>query len=108
LKKKLKYPHSITGVMSIPRRQWKKHCQDESDSRKFNLSDTIILSSNFICYKGHFMVMSYNLLAPHYCTPEKYPKTNQEFLDWDYRRRKILDEIAYYSADFICLQVYLF
>lgn len=51
------------------------------------------------------MVMSYNLLAPFYCTSAKYPLTKEEHLDWEYRRRQILDEVAYYSPDFVCFQV---
>jgi len=51
------------------------------------------------------MVMSYNILAPSYCTAEKFELTNPKYLDWEYRKKLILDEIAYYRADIICLQV---
>jgi len=51
------------------------------------------------------MVMSYNILAPSYCTSEKFELTNPKYLDWEYRKKLILDEIAYYRADIICLQV---
>lgn len=72
------------GTIKVPKREWKKNtCPDSR----------------------HFMVMSYNVLAPFYGTEEKFYLTDPKDLDWDTRRRKILDEILFYSPDFVCLQV---
>ncbi|KAJ3205279.1 Glucose-repressible alcohol dehydrogenase transcriptional effector, partial [Dinochytrium kinnereticum] len=73
------------GQLTVPHRIWKKGGTEKADSR-------------------HFMVMSYNVLAPMYCTESRYNKSERKFLDWDYRRRRILDEIAFYAPDFVCLQ----
>ncbi|KAJ3175033.1 Glucose-repressible alcohol dehydrogenase transcriptional effector [Irineochytrium annulatum] len=73
------------GMMSIPHRVWKKGGTEKADSR-------------------HFMVMSYNVLAPMYCTDSRYHTTEDRYLNWEYRKRKILDEIAFYAPDFVSLQ----
>ncbi|KAJ3410532.1 Glucose-repressible alcohol dehydrogenase transcriptional effector [Chytridiales sp. JEL 0842] len=73
------------GEMSVPHRLWKKGGPEKADNR-------------------HFMVMSYNVLAPMYCTDSRYHMSDPKFLDWEHRRTKILDEIAFYSPDFVCLQ----
>jgi mRNA deadenylase 3'-5' endonuclease subunit Ccr4 len=51
------------------------------------------------------MIMSYNVLAPYYCTLTKYPQSDPQITDWEVRRRQILDEITFYAPSFICLQV---
>ncbi|KAJ1560313.1 Glucose-repressible alcohol dehydrogenase transcriptional effector [Cladochytrium tenue] len=48
----------------------------------------------------HFMVMSYNILAPMRCAENPERHTVSEFLNWEVRREKILDEIAFYAPDF--------
>ncbi|KAF6776495.1 hypothetical protein AHF37_04107 [Paragonimus kellicotti] len=40
-----------------------------------------------------FTLMCYNLLSPSYATPNMYPYCPSWALNWDYRRRFILDEI---------------
>ncbi|KAJ3235267.1 Glucose-repressible alcohol dehydrogenase transcriptional effector [Chytriomyces hyalinus] len=75
----------VQGTMEIPHRVWKKGGTEKPDNR-------------------HFMIMSYNVLAPMYCTDSRYHKADSETLDWDHRKKMILDEIAFYSPDFICLQ----
>ena len=82
--------------MVLPKRQWKNQTHGQVDGRKFRFRFNGV---------GHFMVMSYNVLAPFYGTEEKFHLTDPQHLDWDYRRRKILDEIIFYSPDFVCLQV---
>ncbi|KAI8607735.1 hypothetical protein BC830DRAFT_87344 [Chytriomyces sp. MP71] len=76
----------VPGTMEIPHRVWKKGGTEKPDNR-------------------HFMIMTYNVLAPMYCTDSRYHKTGEKDLDWDHRKTLILDEIAFYSPDFICLQV---
>ncbi|KAI8806867.1 hypothetical protein BJ742DRAFT_814676 [Cladochytrium replicatum] len=73
------------GTMVIPHRLWKKGGNENIDSR-------------------HFTIMSYNVLAPHYVSLEKYSLTDPLYLNWEYRRERILDEICFYSPDFVCLQ----
>ncbi|KAJ3018523.1 UNVERIFIED_CONTAM: Glucose-repressible alcohol dehydrogenase transcriptional effector [Siphonaria sp. JEL0065] len=75
----------VQGTMEIPHRVWKKGGTEKPDNR-------------------HFMIMSYNVLAPMYCTDSRYSHSKTDILDWDHRRKMILDEIAFYSPDFICLQ----
>jgi hypothetical protein len=75
---------SCQDFISIPKRRWKKNL--EKDSR-------------------HFMVLCWNLLAPFYASEEKFYLTKSRDLDWSERKRRILDEIIYYSPDFVCLQV---
>ncbi|ORY37996.1 Endonuclease/exonuclease/phosphatase [Rhizoclosmatium globosum] len=75
----------VPGTMEIPHRVWKKGGTEKPDNR-------------------HFMIMSYNVLAPMYCTDSRYSESHADILDWDHRKKMILDEIAFYSPDFICLQ----
>ncbi|VDP76025.1 unnamed protein product [Echinostoma caproni] len=51
-----------------------------------------------------FTLMCYNLLCPSYATQNMYPYCPSWALNWDYRRRAILDEIRVYHANIICLQ----
>jgi hypothetical protein len=76
------------GTMHIPYRHWKKGGTEKADNR-------------------HFMVMSYNVLAPTggLKVGKGEMEGGEKWLDWEFRKRKILDEIAFYSPDFVCLQV---
>ncbi|KAI8851143.1 hypothetical protein BC829DRAFT_127420 [Chytridium lagenaria] len=79
----------IDGTLTVPHRVWKKGGTEKADSR-------------------HFMVMSYNVLAPMYCTESRYSKSERKYLDWEYRRKKILDEIAFYAPDFVAFRLVTF
>ncbi|KAF5400611.1 hypothetical protein PHET_06251 [Paragonimus heterotremus] len=68
-----------------PQRQWRKLEELSKDGFPFTL-------------------MCYNLLSPSYATPNMYPYCPSWALNWDYRRRFILDEIRMYHANIICLQ----
>ena len=50
-------------------------------------------------------LVSYNVLGPMQALGEKHNYTEARFRSWAYRRRLILDELASYNADIICLQV---
>ncbi|KAJ3118942.1 hypothetical protein HK098_005806 [Nowakowskiella sp. JEL0407] len=69
----------VDGVMSIPHRLWKKGGVEIVDSR-------------------HFTVMSYNVQK------DLEIEGDTQIESWESRREKILDEIAYYTPDFVCLQ----
>ncbi|KAI9340668.1 hypothetical protein DFJ73DRAFT_553520 [Zopfochytrium polystomum] len=74
------------GTMTVPHRVWKKGGVEKADNR-------------------HFMVMSYNVMAPPHCSENSLRyKSPSKFMDWDYRKPRILDEIAFYAPDFVCLQ----
>ncbi|KAI9193303.1 uncharacterized protein BJ171DRAFT_528814 [Polychytrium aggregatum] len=73
------------GYLVVPHRKWKNGGFETVDSR-------------------HFMVMSYNVLAPMYCNETKLHQTDPKWLQWEHRRQKLLEEMAFYSPDFICLQ----
>ena len=47
---------------------------------------------------------SWNLLAPVYSIPRKYPWCAPEFLDWDYRKSLIVPQLLQFDADILCLQ----
>jgi mRNA deadenylase 3'-5' endonuclease subunit Ccr4 len=47
---------------------------------------------------------SWNLLAPVYSIPRKYPWCAPEFLEWDYRKSLIVPQLLQFDADILCLQ----
>jgi CCR4-NOT transcription complex subunit 6 len=51
-----------------------------------------------------FTVLTYNVLAEIYATPDAYPYCASWALPWNYRRRNILRELLSYRADVMCLQ----
>ena len=51
-----------------------------------------------------FTILTYNVLAEIYATPDAYPYCASWALPWNYRRRNILRELASYRADVMCLQ----
>uniref|UniRef100_T1IXS6 poly(A)-specific ribonuclease n=1 Tax=Strigamia maritima TaxID=126957 RepID=T1IXS6_STRMM len=51
-----------------------------------------------------FTVMCYNVLCDKYATRQMYGYCPNWALNWDYRRKGIIDEIRQYSADIISLQ----
>lgn len=51
-----------------------------------------------------FTLMSYNTLCQHYATPKMYKYTPSWALMWEYRRKKLTEEITGYKPQVICLQ----
>ncbi|XP_052071498.1 CCR4-NOT transcription complex subunit 6-like isoform X2 [Mytilus californianus] len=51
-----------------------------------------------------FTVMCYNVLCDKYCTRQLYGYCPSWALNWDFRKKGIMDEIKHYMADIICLQ----
>lgn len=52
-------------------------------------------------------VTSYNILADHlleHTAPKESIKNNEEYLTWEYRRSKILNELKTLNSDIICCQ----
>lgn len=49
--------------------------------------------------------MTYNVLCEKYATPQQYGYTPSWALDWNYRKERILGEIALHGPDLVCLQV---
>ncbi|TPP66745.1 CCR4-NOT transcription complex subunit [Fasciola gigantica] len=81
-------PHSELrdyATSAPPPRQWRRLEEPKKDGFAFTL-------------------MCYNLLCPSYATQNMYPYCPSWALNWDYRRRAILDEIRIYHANIICLQ----
>lgn len=54
--------------------------------------------------KERFRVLSYNVLAEQYASPERYPYCPSWALSWNYRKQGIIKEISSYDSDVICLQ----
>lgn len=48
--------------------------------------------------------MSYNVLSANYATAGQYPYCPSWAIDWEYRRRGILEELRHYTPSVICLQ----
>jgi CCR4-NOT transcription complex subunit 6 len=51
-----------------------------------------------------FTLLTYNVLAEIYATPEQYPYCAPWALPWNFRRRNLLRELVNYRADVMCLQ----
>ncbi|XP_014774950.1 uncharacterized protein LOC106872455 [Octopus bimaculoides] len=51
-----------------------------------------------------FTVMCYNVLCDKYCTRQLYGYCPTWALNWEYRKKGIMDEIKHYRADIISLQ----
>ena len=53
-----------------------------------------------------FKIATYNLLAPDLLANnwELYRRISEAFLDWEYRKRKIYQELKYLSVDILCMQ----
>lgn len=62
------------------------------------------LYSYEVSLSGIFTVMCYNVLCDKYATRQMYGYCPSWALEWDYRKKGILDEIRHYSADIISLQ----
>lgn len=64
----------------------------------------IFLEINSCTFIGLFTVMCYNVLCDKYATRQVYSYCPSWALEWDYRKKGILEEIRHYSADIINLQ----
>jgi CCR4-NOT transcription complex subunit 6 len=51
-----------------------------------------------------FTVMCYNVLCDRYATRQQYGYCPQWALNWEYRKKGILDEVRHYGADIVTLQ----
>jgi len=51
-----------------------------------------------------FRLVSWNLLAPVYATPEKFPRSNADDLKWSFRQPRILSRLKDTDADVLFLQ----
>ncbi len=48
--------------------------------------------------------MCYNVLSANYATPTQFPYCPTWAIDWEYRRRGILEELRHFAPALICLQ----
>lgn len=53
---------------------------------------------------GQFSVFSWNILAPQFAPPSKYPWASNDALDWRHRQPRIVRQIKDAGADIVCLQ----
>ena len=53
---------------------------------------------------GKFTLLTYNMLADLYATPEVHENCPTWALDWSYRRQCLLRELVAYRPDILCLQ----
>lgn len=54
---------------------------------------------------GTFTLLSYNILAEKYASPQMYGYVPSWYLPWEYRKLQVLHEVLSYDPDIICLQV---
>ena len=54
--------------------------------------------------RGQVSLVSWNILAPSYAEPTKYPWANDDALAWPNRRSRIIDALRSMDADAVCLQ----
>lgn len=68
----------------------------------------VLLEHYLIHLYLHFLVrlkvMSYNVLSANYATMNQFPYCPSWAIDWEYRRRGILEELRRYTPHVICLQ----
>lgn len=55
-------------------------------------------------FLDRFTLMCYNVLSANYATHTQYPYCPTWAIDWEYRRRGILEELRHYAPSLICLQ----
>lgn len=68
--------------------------------------NTSIMICFFSCiFPAIFTVMCYNVLCDKYATRQLYGYCPSWALNWEYRKKGIIEEIRHYSADIITLQV---
>jgi len=66
----------------------------------------MIITVPYVCLVlAIFTVMCYNVLCDKYASRQLYGYCPSWALNWQHRRRHILDEIHHYGADVISLQV---
>jgi len=53
---------------------------------------------------AHLSVVTWNILAPEFATPTKYPWASADALAWPSRQERILLKLAEIDADIVCLQ----
>eukprot|EP01083_Nonionella_stella_P279704 951417_1 len=78
--------------------------RSESSSSSSSSSSSVRDVSSGSNKEFTFRVLSYNCLAPIYCTRTMYPYVEPFKLEWDYRKFNIKREILRYKPDIICLQ----
>jgi mRNA deadenylase 3'-5' endonuclease subunit Ccr4 len=64
----------------------------------------LVLLGAFRSISSLVRLASWNLLAPCYAKPNKYPWCNPQDLDWEYRKSIIIPRLLEMDADIICLQ----
>lgn len=51
-----------------------------------------------------FTAITFNILCDWYATKQQYPYASEKVLDWERRKRTILNDLRRYDADIVCLQ----
>ncbi|OAD47005.1 CCR4-NOT transcription complex subunit 6 [Eufriesea mexicana] len=100
----------VLKFVLLPPKKIQAHCQTRQLSGPpaagkvfIKLVDTVPIVITGIP-KRIFTVMCYNVLCDKYATRQMYGYCPSWALDWEYRRKGILDEIRHYAADIISLQ----
>ncbi|KAI7831182.1 Endonuclease/exonuclease/phosphatase [Gamsiella multidivaricata] len=75
-------------LVALPKRQW---VYDSSSPMSMDTKS--------------FVVMSWNVLSPKLCHASRLDaRCEPAFLDWNYRKEAILNQVAFTDADIVCLQ----
>lgn len=83
-----------------PKRSW--HAIENPDDISSAEVDT---NQRALQASDTFKLLCYNILCELYASPQLYGYTPKWALDWQYRKRLILQEIMSCRSDIICLQV---
>ena len=67
-----------------------------------------VLNVIFVYLAALYTVMCYNVLCDKYATRQLYGYCPSWALNWEYRKKGIIEEIRHYSADIISLQVHTY
>jgi hypothetical protein len=73
--------------------------------QKQSLPDVKPLEWIFLSKEDDFIsVCSFNLLAQQFISPQRYQYVQSKYLDWNYRKKNLLEVILSVNADILCLQ----
>ncbi len=71
---------------------------------KCNRADRLLKYNHDFMITALYTVMCYNVLCDKYCTRQLYGYCPSWALNWEYRKKGIIEEVRHYSADIITLQ----
>ena len=104
--------HSLAVTMLLLGKFFPPSGRDENTSLTPALPSTTTPTAIPMAFQEEITVMSWNILAPCYVLPHLHRSRKfaddfdsvTEYMDWSYRRPRIIERITRESADIVCLQ----